>query len=224
MADLAPAYARDRHWLSGDAMNDGLTIAKDLADRRERMVSRLSPMARHRAFPKVYAQPLPRIGSVEEYEAENNELKATIARLHRELATAKATIDKLVLKKAARSPTASVLSCGIVMRAFCEALKDVGITVNGVPITVAHLESPIRSAPYAGPRHVCMWLCHVLLKPSSTKIGMAFGGRDHTSALHGIERAAGWMAENPLLKVAADLVADQLAQAETGEQSEAGAV
>ena len=37
--------------------------------KRERIAARLSPMARHQAFPHIYAKPLPRIDNTAEFKA-----------------------------------------------------------------------------------------------------------------------------------------------------------
>ena len=40
----------------------------------------------------------------------------------------------------------------------------------------------------AYPRHIAMYLCHKLTNQSLPKIGAKFGGRDHSTVMHGVRR------------------------------------
>jgi chromosomal replication initiator protein len=53
-------------------------------------------------------------------------------------------------------------------------------------VTVADLEGPSRRQPLARGRQVAMYLCRELTDLSLPKIGQLFGGRDHTTVLHGV--------------------------------------
>ncbi|MDG1341034.1 MAG: helix-turn-helix domain-containing protein, partial [Paracoccaceae bacterium] len=41
---------------------------------------------------------------------------------------------------------------------------------------------------YARPRQIAMWLCKQMTSRSLPEIGRRFGGRDHTTVMHGVKR------------------------------------
>ena len=55
-------------------------------------------------------------------------------------------------------------------------------------ITVADLTGPSRKQPLALSRQIAMFLCRDLTDLSLPKIGAAFGGRDHTTVIHAVEK------------------------------------
>jgi len=55
-------------------------------------------------------------------------------------------------------------------------------------IRVSDLHSPRRSKNIARPRQVAMYLCKILTDKSLPDIGRKFGGRDHTTIIHGIRK------------------------------------
>ena len=69
-------------------------------------------------------------------------------------------------------------------------------TVERIQHTVARhfsldpsiLSDRTRTDAVAYPRQVAMYLCRELLGASYMSIGEQFGGRDHSTALHGIEK------------------------------------
>jgi chromosomal replication initiator protein len=59
-------------------------------------------------------------------------------------------------------------------------------TAAAFDVTIVELEGPSRRQPLARGRQVAMYLCRQLTDLSLPKIGTLFGGRDHTTVLHGI--------------------------------------
>lgn len=55
-------------------------------------------------------------------------------------------------------------------------------------LSPADLEGPVRRRRVAFPRHVAMYLVRELTTFSMARIGERFGGRDHSSVLHGVRR------------------------------------
>ena len=51
-------------------------------------------------------------------------------------------------------------------------------------ITVEDLKSKKRNANISVPRQVAMYICRTVLEESLPKIGMEFGGKDHTTVMH----------------------------------------
>lgn len=55
-------------------------------------------------------------------------------------------------------------------------------------VTTAEMRSQSRLARHARPRQIAMYLARKLTSRSYPEIGRYFGGRDHTTALHGYRR------------------------------------
>lgn len=55
-------------------------------------------------------------------------------------------------------------------------------------IDVADMKSKKRSANLAFPRQVAMYLCRKLTDESFPKIGIEFGGKDHSTVMHSVEK------------------------------------
>ena len=55
-------------------------------------------------------------------------------------------------------------------------------------ITVEDLKSKKRNANISVPRQVAMYICRTLLEESLPKIGMEFGGKDHTTVMHSVDK------------------------------------
>jgi chromosomal replication initiator protein len=61
-------------------------------------------------------------------------------------------------------------------------------TANYFTLSTADLVSKSRSRPLTQARHIAMYLMRECTGLSLVKIGEIFGGRDHTTALHGIKK------------------------------------
>jgi chromosomal replication initiator protein len=55
-------------------------------------------------------------------------------------------------------------------------------------IRISDLVGPRRLRSLARPRQVAMWLCKSMTSRSLPEIGRRFGGRDHTTVMHGVRR------------------------------------
>ena len=55
-------------------------------------------------------------------------------------------------------------------------------------IRVSDILSPRRARPLARPRQVAMYLTKALTEHSLPEIGRKFGGRDHTTIIHGVRK------------------------------------
>ena len=55
-------------------------------------------------------------------------------------------------------------------------------------IRLADLVGPKRVRTFARPRQIAMYLCKSLTSRSLPEIGRRFGGRDHTTVMHGVRR------------------------------------
>jgi chromosomal replication initiator protein len=68
--------------------------------------------------------------------------------------------------------------------------KEWGVTSDG-------LRSKTRTKTLTVPRQVAMFLMRELLSMQLVEIGSAFGGRDHSTVIHSLERVAAMMREEP---------------------------
>jgi chromosomal replication initiator protein len=67
-------------------------------------------------------------------------------------------------------------------------------------VPVDSMKSPVRTAAYVHPRQVAIYLSRELTPCSLTQIGQHFGGRDHTTVLHAIEKIREKMDDDVSLK------------------------
>src|SRR5699024_10250629 len=96
-----------------------------------------------------------------------------------------------------------------------EALKDIipnnrpkKITVKGIQkliadkynVTVDEILSKKRTKSIAFPRQIAMYLSRELTVLSLPKIGEEFGGRDHTTVIHGHKKVSEEMAKDTVLE------------------------
>jgi chromosomal replication initiator protein len=68
--------------------------------------------------------------------------------------------------------------------------KEWGVTTEG-------LRSKTRTKALTAPRQVAMYFMRELLALQLVEIGAAFGGRDHSTVIHSLERVTGMLAEDP---------------------------
>jgi chromosomal replication initiator protein len=86
---------------------------------------------------------------------------------------------------------AGQLSIGLNSETIQQAVaKDWGVTTEG-------LRSKTRTKALTAPRQVAMYLMRELLSMQLVEIGAAFGGRDHSTVIHSLERVAGILREDP---------------------------
>lgn len=142
-------------------------------------------------------------------EAERKTFKGQITSLQTRLSAAleeNLQLQALVaeLTPANAAPPKARVAVRAVQEAFCDALNAANRTAEGSLWSVDHLKSPRRASELAHPRMICMWLCKQICTWISTpQIGKAFGGRDHTTAMHALRRAPLVMAADADLHIVA---------------------
>ena len=62
------------------------------------------------------------------------------------------------------------------------------LVANHYNITVEDMKSKRRMASIAFPRQVAMYICRTELNESFPKIGIEFGGKDHTTVMHSVDK------------------------------------
>ena len=55
-------------------------------------------------------------------------------------------------------------------------------------ISVDDIKSKKRSSNIAFPRQIAMYLCRTMTDESFPKIGIEFGGKDHSTVMHSVEK------------------------------------
>ncbi len=83
--------------------------------------------------------------------------------------------------------------------------EPAGLTVNAIQVAVARewgttvdgLRSKTRTKALTVPRQIAMYLTRDLLGMQLVEIGNAFGGRDHSTVIHSLDKVAQMMASNP---------------------------
>lgn len=181
---------------------DQLGIVRELQERQEAIAARLSPAARHQAFPNKYARPVPREAT--KIGDPTKPLRAEIALLKEELASVKRENGRLTILLRERSrPFEDRVEPSIreVMDEFCRAMNESGRNVDGDPWSDVILKTKRSTWNISRPRHVCMWLVRrICPSPSLPIIGAAFGNKDHTTIMHGCEKAHERMEADPGLR------------------------
>ena len=62
------------------------------------------------------------------------------------------------------------------------------IVANNYNISVEDLKGKKRNASIAIPRQIAMYICRVVVGETLPKIGLAFGGKDHTTVMHSVDK------------------------------------
>jgi chromosomal replication initiator protein len=125
--------------------------------------------------------------SVRELEGSIIKLLAYASLKHREITVdvaREALRDKL---RPGESPGGAGLNPDTIQHAVA---KEWGVTPEG-------LRSKTRTKALTTPRQVAMYLMRELLGLQLVEIGASFGGRDHSTVIHSLERVSGHMKEEP---------------------------
>jgi chromosomal replication initiator protein len=83
-------------------------------------------------------------------------------------------------------------------------------TAEQYGLTLADLTGKNRSKAVTQARHLAMHLARTMTDASLPQIGLALGGRDHSTVLHGCERIGQALPHDTDLRAAAEAIADRL--------------
>jgi chromosomal replication initiator protein len=125
--------------------------------------------------------------SVRELEGSIIKLLAYASLKHREITVdvaREALRDKLRGGDGSGPPDDTGLTVSVIQHAVA---RDWGVTSEG-------LKSKTRTKTLTTPRQVAMYLCRELLSLQLVEIGQSFGGRDHSTVIHSLERVAAMVA------------------------------
>lgn len=84
------------------------------------------------------------------------------------------------------------------------------IVANQYNVNVDDLKSKRRNNALVIPRQVAMYICREMLKENLEKIGMAFGGKNHATVCHAVDKIKKEIETNEQLKVAINRLYSQL--------------
>jgi len=73
-------------------------------------------------------------------------------------------------------------------------------------IRISDMHAAKRSRTIVRPRQIAMYLAKKLTSKSLPEIGRSFGGRDHTTVMHGVQKVEELMAEDPSLSADVELL------------------
>lgn len=77
-------------------------------------------------------------------------------------------------------------------------------------ITVEDLKSKKRKATIAFPRQIAIYLCRTMTDESFPKIGIQFGGRDHSTVMHSVDKIETEIKTNPQFKSIIDALKSKI--------------
>jgi len=107
----------------------------------------------------------------------------------------------------------------------CEALKDYfvksivsknkiekiqQIIANNYNISIDDLKSKKRSSNIALPRQIAMYICRTHLNEPLQKIGIEFGGKDHTTVMHSVEKITNKIKQNINFQLEIDKIINKI--------------
>lgn len=84
------------------------------------------------------------------------------------------------------------------------------LVANNYNITVENLKSKKRVSSISVPRQIAMYICRTVLEESLPKIGIEFGGKDHTTVMHSVDKIKNEIEKNPELKVEINKIINQI--------------
>ena len=79
--------------------------------------------------------------------------------------------------------------------------KVMAIVADHYNITIDDLKSKKRLAKISIPRQIAMYICRTQLEESLPKIGLEFGGKDHTTVMHSVDKIKKEMQNDNLFKL-----------------------
>ncbi|MBI2884602.1 MAG: chromosomal replication initiator protein DnaA [Candidatus Omnitrophica bacterium] len=106
------------------------------------------------------------------------------------------------------------ITLGVAQEVLRDMVREVGarITIDVIQrrvgeyfqLSIEELKSSRRQRSVLHPRQLAMYLCRRLTESSLPEIGRAFGGRDHSTVLHAVEKVEGEIAQDDHKKRTAD--------------------
>lgn len=84
------------------------------------------------------------------------------------------------------------------------------IIASNYNITIDDLKSKRRISKIAVPRQIAMYICRIKLDETLPKIGMAFGGKDHTTVMHSVDKIKKEILKDQNLEIQIEKIMEQI--------------
>ena len=84
------------------------------------------------------------------------------------------------------------------------------LVANYYNISTEDLKSKKRKATIAFPRQVAMYICRTVLGESFPKIGIEFGGKDHTTVMHSVDKIKKELKTNEILEMEINKIVNEI--------------
>ncbi len=84
------------------------------------------------------------------------------------------------------------------------------LVASNYNITVEDLKSKKRVASISVPRQIAMYICRTVLEESLPKIGIEFGGKDHTTVMYAVDKIKEELLSNATLEVEIQKIVSQI--------------
>ncbi len=174
----------------------------DLKKLEERLITRFNGGITVNIFPPNYELRL----AILNKKIESQDMKIDLPQNVREYIVNNCTTDIRKLEGAITrvfAYAAMMNNSNIDLELAIEALKDTfsasviaknkvdqvqQIVANQYNITVDDLKGKKRSSNISVPRQIAMYICRIYIEETLPKIGSAFGGKDHTTVMHSVDK------------------------------------
>jgi chromosomal replication initiator protein len=90
------------------------------------------------------------------------------------------------------------------------AKRIIEVVADFYNVTIEDLLKQSRKKEYVKPRQIAMFIIRKELETSLPSIGEFFGGRDHTTVIHAIDKIDGWIKNKTGIKQEIDLIKDKI--------------
>ncbi len=90
--------------------------------------------------------------------------------------------------------------------------KVINLVADNYNITAEDIKSKKRLATIAMPRQIAMYICRIHLKESLPKIGSEFGGKDHTTVMHSVNKIKKELQKDKNLEIQINKIISQIKQ------------
>ena len=84
------------------------------------------------------------------------------------------------------------------------------LVANYYNISLEDLKGKKRTANIAVPRQIAMYICRTFLEETLPKIGIEFGGKDHTTVIHSVDKISKEIKNNSALQVEINKLISQI--------------
>ena len=122
------------------------------------------------------------------------ELEGALIRLHAFASLANVPLNLQLAKEALKN----IFNNNVPPKATVESIQQ--LVAEYYSVKVADLKSERRFKGLVRPRQVAMFLCKKVLSVSFPEIGNKFGGKDHTTVMHAVQKITSLSTQDPKLR------------------------